>query len=295
MRPARILRKEDMSAEHQMRTVKLYNLDMCYSGDCIGDTWPPLMPSHAEPSGLINFMVGNADENGDKYVHFYLDDYRFERIWNDPKRYMEVVKKYAGALMPDFSTYTEMPLFMQMWNVYRMRAISWYWQRNGIDVIPLLTWSDERSYEFCFSGLPIGGTYTSSNVGCITQDGKCIKKHLEGLYEGVRTVKPDLLVMYGTKMDLDVPCEVLWFKNDNLSRLRKVDERKRAQRKAAEAARAQRKRMEQDIVGQYEQSILDRIFKPPTDRVVPEEDQLEVFGRIDSGKRMVDEYRGGSD
>lgn len=282
-----------MSADHQLRTVNLYNLAMCNAYDCADGIWPVLDKSNGRPEELINFMVGNANTSGDKYVHFYLDDYRFERIWNDPRRYMEVVKKYAGALMPDFSTYVEMPLFMQMWNVYRMRAIAWYWQNNGIDVIPLLTWGDERSYEFCFSGLPIGGTYTSSNVGCFTQDGKCTKEHLDGLYEGVRTVKPDLLVMYGTKMDLDVPCEVLWFKNDNLSRLRKVDERKRAQRKAAEAARAQRKRMEQDIVGQYEQSILDRIFNPPTDRVVPEEDQLDVFGKIDSGQRMVDEYRGG--
>lgn len=289
-----------MSAEHQMRTVNLYNLATCNAYDCVDGIWPPLGKSDGRPSELINFMVGNANESGDKYVHFYLDDYRFERIWNDPKRYMEVAKKYAGALMPDFSTYVEMPLFMQMWNVYRMRAIAWYWQNNGIDVIPLLTWSDRRSYDFCFSGLPKGGTYTSSNVGCLEKDGRCTKEHLEGLYEGVRTVEPDLLVMYGTKVDLDVPCEVLWFKNDNLSRLRKVDERKRAQRKAAEAARAARARgvreqSDEEIIAQYEKSVIERIFNPPTDRVVPEDNQTEVFGLIDSGQRMVDEYRGGRD
>lgn len=280
-----------------MRTVRMYNLDICDFTKCVDGLWPPLEPSHANPTGLINFMVGNANENGDKYVHFYLDDYRFERIWNDPKRYLKVVSKYAGALMPDFSTYWEMPIFMQMWNVYRMRVISYYWQTNGVDVIPLLTWSHPDSYDYCFGGLPIGGTYTSSNVGCFDNNGDCDKGHLEGLYEGVRIVKPDLLVMYGTKMELDVPCEVHWFKNDNLDRLRKVDERKREQRRQAEMRRARKLREDKErdeLVGRYEQSILDKIFSPPTDRVVPDDDQLEVFGNVISGQaeQMLDEYKG---
>ena len=93
-------------------------------------------------------------------VHFYLDDYQFERVWASPTRYVKLLRQYSCVLSPDFSLYTDMPMAMQIWNTYRSRLLGQYWQDNGINVIPTVSWSDERSYSFCFDGLP------QTNVRC---------------------------------------------------------------------------------------------------------------------------------
>ncbi len=48
-------------------------------------------------------------------VHFYLDDYQFERVWNAPERYVEKLRKFSCVLTPDFSLYLDMPRAMKIW------------------------------------------------------------------------------------------------------------------------------------------------------------------------------------
>lgn len=169
---------------------------------------------------MTTYYAKTASENPDAFCHFFIDDYRYERIWNHPERYVEVVKKYAGAIMPNFSTYHIMPLPMQYWNLYRNRALAYYWQQEGVDVIPLLQCGDPRTYDYAFEGLPIGGTYAVMNNG-VMQDKENRQFFYEGLMVGVQAVKPDLLVCYGTEVDLSaLPCEVVWYKNDNTARVR---------------------------------------------------------------------------
>lgn len=53
--------------------------------------------------------------------------------------------------MPDFSTYTDYPYAFQIWNLYRKCWLAAYWQQiYDLKVIPVLSWSDEKSYDFCF-------------------------------------------------------------------------------------------------------------------------------------------------
>lgn len=53
----------------------------------------------------------------------FIDDYQFERIWNTPERYVNVLKQYDCVLTPDFSLYMDMPRAMKVWNIYRSRSI----------------------------------------------------------------------------------------------------------------------------------------------------------------------------
>ena len=206
--------------EHQIRTYKGFNLHLVDAADCLGGVWPALEPCHKVPKRLTTYYAKTAKDNSDAFCHFFIDDYRYERIWNHPERYVPVVKKYAGAIMPNFSTYHIMPLPMQYWNLYRNRALAFYWQQNGIDVIPLLQCGDPRTYDYAFEGLPIGGTYAVMNNGLI-KDSENRRFFYESLLIGVQAVKPDVLVCYGTEVDLSaLPCEVIWYKNDNTERVR---------------------------------------------------------------------------
>lgn len=205
--------------EHQLRTYRGFNLHLVDAADCVGGVWPAIAPSHAVPKGMTTFLPSQADKHPDDFVHFFIDDYRFERLWNQPERYIGVLKKYAGAIMPNYSTYHIMPLPMQWWNMYRNRALAYYWQENGIEVIPLLQCGDPRTYDYAFEGLPIGGTYAVMDNGLL-RDVENRAFFFEFIDIAVDAVKPDLLVAYGTEVPLNVPCDVIWYKNDNTSRVR---------------------------------------------------------------------------
>lgn len=74
------------------------------------------------------------------------DDFLFERIWRNPRKYLEVLQRYEGVILPDFSLYRDMPLVMQLWNIYRSRAIGHWLQMNGVTVIPNIRYGDRRTY-----------------------------------------------------------------------------------------------------------------------------------------------------
>lgn len=93
----------------------------------------------------FNYAIGEKHPE-DKIVHFFLDDYQFERVWNDPDRYLPVLNKFRAVLAPDFSMYTDFPFPVQLFNQYRRQWCAAYWQEHGITVIPTICWSTEDSF-----------------------------------------------------------------------------------------------------------------------------------------------------
>ena len=57
-------------------------------------------------------------------VHFFLYDYRFERVWKNPDNDMEKLSRYRAVLSPDFSMYLEMAPVMQLYKQIMVGAIS---------------------------------------------------------------------------------------------------------------------------------------------------------------------------
>lgn len=135
-----------------------------------------------------------------QWVHFFIDDYRFERFWNNHNKYLSMLKMFIGVIGTDFSVYTQMPLSMQIWNTYRNRALAFWMQNNGIDVIPNVVWGVENTYDFCFDGIPIGGTVAISTNGCIRDkvDRYYFKK---GLIKMLETIHPKTVIVYSNMPD----------------------------------------------------------------------------------------------
>ena len=90
--------------------------------------FPELKPTYFLPTEAIPFDKATQARNHQQWVHFYIDDYRFERIWKDPDRYLPILQRFDGVITPDFSLYSDMPRAMQIWNTYRNRAIA-YWPK----------------------------------------------------------------------------------------------------------------------------------------------------------------------
>ena len=168
-----------------------------YSGE-----WeiPCLRKENAVPNELILFSKAISSNAFDRWVCFYEDDINFERLWNNPQKYLPILKRFAGVIAPDFSLYRDMPLVMQEWNVYRSRAIARWLQENEIPVIPNIRWGDERTYEVCCSGIRQGGTIAIGSHGCI----KLLQERdpfENGLDYVVKRLHPDTIVAYGKAPD----------------------------------------------------------------------------------------------
>ena len=73
-------------------------------------------------------------------------------------------------------------------------------KKNGIKVIPNVRWGDERTYDFCFSGLEPNGTYCIGSIGCMKQkENKAYFK--AGLKEFVNRLHPKVVLVYGAMPD----------------------------------------------------------------------------------------------
>lgn len=137
----------------------------------------------------------------DSWVCFYEDDAAFERLWNNPQKYLPILRRFAGVISPDFSLYRDMPLVMQEWNVYRSRAIAHWLQENGVRVIPNIRWGDERTHELCCCGIQDGGTIAIGSHGCIKllQEREVFRNGLDYV---VGRICPDTIVVYGKAPDI---------------------------------------------------------------------------------------------
>ena len=167
--------------------------------------FPTLKACHYVPEELIGFNYvnswkGNREGVG---VHFFIDDYQFERIWRNPYENIERLRGFSCVLVPDFSTYSDMPRAMQIWNIYRMRLIGQMMQDAGLTVIPILRTLGDDTIDWCLEGIEPGGVYANSTVG-IVRESKDFKESCYRELEAVkRILKPECIVFYGEDIGYD--------------------------------------------------------------------------------------------
>ncbi len=162
--------------------------------------FPTIQPTYWIPNRLIAFSKAISSKDYDQWVHFYEFDYLFERVWRNPKRYLPILKRFNGVILPDFSIYRDMPFVMQLWNIYRSRAIGFWLQTNDVKVIVNVRWGDKRTYHFCCDGISRGGSLaigTNGSIGSV--DDK--RYFAEGLKVVVKKLAPQLIVVYGSAPD----------------------------------------------------------------------------------------------
>ena len=181
--------------KQHLRTDRAYNLHIIDASHCDEFGMPIVHPEDWAPESLTPWSSANS-RNQDSAVHFFQDDYRFETLWNNPSRHLAKLRNYGAALTPDFSLYTDMPLPMQRWNVYRSRALGNYWQRSGIRVIPTLQWSTPDSYDFAFEGVIPESVYAVSTLG-VRGNAVSTALWVLGMSEAIERLNPAALIIYG--------------------------------------------------------------------------------------------------
>ena len=211
---------EGYYGDERERTNNAYNLSIIEYDNLTNDFWqmPILKPCDYIPKELISFNYAKTSERKDVGVHFCIDDYQFERVWNNPEKYLPILMEYECIMTPDFSLYMDMPMPMKIWNTYRTRMIGNYYQSKGLRVIPTISWCEPETFSFVFKGLPQNGTVLLSTIG-IKNDLTVFK---QGYPEFIKQVQPKNILLYGGKIDYDFgDVNVIYFENQAIERLSK--------------------------------------------------------------------------
>lgn len=206
----------------RLRTDEAYNLPYVDLERTEGFYQMPIIEKEAhKPKGLMGFNYALTSQDHSKGIHFYVDDYQFERIWNDPHKYIDVLREFDCVLTPDFSLYMDMPMSMKIWNVFRSRLIGQMMQDEGLTVIPTVSWAEAETFAFCFDGLPEGGVMSISTVG-VKQDPHAFEIWKAGTVELIKRKKPSALLVYGGAVDFDFgDTKVFYFQNEVTERMKK--------------------------------------------------------------------------
>ena len=137
-----------------------------------------------------------AEVKKDVALHFYQHDVSFASFLQHPENFLSEIKEFGGIVSPDPSLYTNMPLAVQLYNSFLNRAITFFLQKNKVNVIPNVRWGSRESFEFCFDGLVTRATYAISGHGCIQK--KCEKELFKkGLETMLEKLTPRLVLVYG--------------------------------------------------------------------------------------------------
>lgn len=171
--------------------------------DGVGDYGIPQIEPCAYSGGIdwIGFNYANSckDKSG-KGVHFFIDDYQFNRVWTNIDRYIPLLKQFQYVLSPDFSTYTDFPKAIQIYNHYRKHWVAAYMQQAGISVIPTISWSRKDSFSWCFDGEPRESTVAVSSVGCMNNE-EAKNLFLDGYFQMIDKLNPEKIIFYGQVPD----------------------------------------------------------------------------------------------
>lgn len=163
---------------------------------------PTLPPARLEPARLVPYHDRHActraarDPGQDTAVHFFLDDYRFETVWSKPERGLSRCVAVGAALTPDFSLWSNMPLVMQLWQVYRSRWCGAWLLHHGVTVVPTVSWSTPDSYRFAFAGITPGSVVAVSTVGT-RRDPEARTLFAAGFTEMLTRLRPSTVLLHG--------------------------------------------------------------------------------------------------
>ena len=181
---------------------------------------PVLKPmNRIYPQRLVPFHVAYSTKDYDCTVHFFIDDSLFIRVLRHPEKYLAFFQKCHSVIGPDLSQYSNMSAEDRYYCAYINRAFTAYLQRNGVCVIPNLTWSLPDNYEYSTAGMP---TYS-----VVAVNSKGVRKYNASKYlwrRGYETsysiLHPTLIVRYGPKMP-DEHTEIsIFFENERLNKLK---------------------------------------------------------------------------
>ena len=144
----------------------------------------------------------HPDYHIDAYVHFYIDDQKFDgprsSIWLYPNKALEILCHFDGVITVDFSTNADFPDPIKRYNTYRMRAFGFWLGTQGISVINNVRWGTEETWNYCFDGIPYNSIVAIGTVASGINKIKNRQDFESGFNKMISTLNPNTIIVYGS-------------------------------------------------------------------------------------------------
>lgn len=147
------------------------------------------------PVKTFNYML--STKNLDEYwMHCFCDDYQFERLWTGFYFYLPYILKLRGFISTDFSLYRDYSDDALIWNCYRNRCMAYAVQEAGGRMIPTAGFGSERTWEWCFDGLPMHSSLAITTNGTL-DDPEARRLFIGGVDALIYAKQPHNLIVCG--------------------------------------------------------------------------------------------------
>lgn len=173
-------------------------------GMCFINGMPCLHPYNGTSDfNLVAYHERSKHEGKDEAVHFFIDDYRFrDAVWYSLEKTTHALKKFDIIFAPDLSLWRNAPTeFFNVKNVFRSRFVAAYWQRLGLNVIPVASWGGMDSFAYCFDGLPEKSVIAVSGMGN-RKSSDSFNRWCHGVRRLEEEKNPSRILVYGEKTEV---------------------------------------------------------------------------------------------
>ena len=152
------------------------------------------------PLNIITFKESKKipkDKRKNYYICTFSPDKSFFSVFNNPKRYVDYFKQFAGLIGFDYSVHSDQPPIVQKQQMNTNLSLTYYYGNNGINVIPnIRTGSTYISEEF-YDAIPKGTLVAVGTHGFIKKRSQKYEWYFS-LKEIIDKLNPSGIVIYGT-------------------------------------------------------------------------------------------------
>ena len=134
---------------------------------------------------------------------------------------MEHFRCFDSICGLDFTIDVNSPLALQIYNKYRNHVLSWYFQNNGVKLIPKVDLLPDCS-DWIYDGLP------HDSMLCCSTNGRAGNKWKKDelrqcFYEMESVLHPSKVLIFGTEIELETHTEIVYYETQILKRKSKFD------------------------------------------------------------------------
>lgn len=186
---------------------------LIYGAELDGKYGFPVLECNApKPTETVDFKHSlKLNKVKNLNINFFIHDCEFNSVWNNPDKYMNHFKCFQSICGTDFSIDIKTPLALQIYNKYRNHVLSWYFQHNGIKLIPKVDLLPNCT-DWIYDGLPHNSMLCCSTNGR-AKSGKAKQSFISCFKEMESTLNPHTVVIVGTKIDFETECDIIWFES----------------------------------------------------------------------------------
>lgn len=143
----------------------------------------------------FNYLLSTKNLNN-YWMHCFCDDYQFERLWTRLDYYLDYILKLKSFISTDFSLYRDYSDDVLIWNCYRNRCIAYAIQKAGGIMIPTASFGSERTWDWCFDGLPMNSSLAITTNGTLN-DSEAKRIFVGGVDALICKKQPSNLIVCG--------------------------------------------------------------------------------------------------